>query len=89
MENRERPPSMQETSMVDPWEMMTKIRECPPSMQEMLMASLLGGDDGDPGAPTINTKNVDSEPPGPCVCVGGGVRSPSRIRKVCCKHAWV
>jgi hypothetical protein len=25
----------------------------------------MGGDDGDPGAPTINVKNVDGRPPGP------------------------
>jgi hypothetical protein len=55
-EIRERPPSTQETSTVGPWEAMRKIRESPPLMQKMLIAGLLGGDAGDPGASTINAK---------------------------------
>jgi hypothetical protein len=47
---------------------MTEIRERPPSTQTMSMEGPLGGGAGDPGVPTINTKNVDDGPP------GGGAR---------------
>jgi hypothetical protein len=43
---------------------MPEIREHPPSTQKMSMTDPLRGNVGDPGAYTINVKNVDSEPPG-------------------------
>jgi hypothetical protein len=48
---------------------MLEIRERPPSMQKTSTADPLRGNAGDPGAPIINAKNVDS---GPLAPVGGG-----------------
>jgi hypothetical protein len=53
-----------------------------------LMAGPLGGADGDPGVPTINEEKHRQRAPQAHV-VGGGVRSPSGIQKVCCKPVWV
>jgi hypothetical protein len=47
-----------------PWEAVPEIWERPPPMSKTLMAGPLGGDVGDPGAPTIYVKDVDGEPPG-------------------------
>jgi hypothetical protein len=44
------------------------------------MGLLRGVRAGDSGAPTINAKNIDGEPPGP----HGEIQSPSDIRKMCC-----
>jgi hypothetical protein len=46
-------------------EVVTEIQECPSSMLEMSMVGSLGGDARDLRGPTINTKNVNSRPPGP------------------------
>jgi hypothetical protein len=47
-----------------PWEaVLSEIQERPPSIQKMSKSGPLEGDAGDPGAPTINAKNVDDEPP--------------------------
>jgi hypothetical protein len=43
---------------------MSEIRERPPSMQKLLMIGPLGGGAEDPGAPTINIKNVGGDRPG-------------------------
>jgi hypothetical protein len=59
METREHPPSTQETSMAGLWEVMPEIRERPPSTQETSTVGSLGGDAEDPGASTINTRNID------------------------------
>jgi hypothetical protein len=45
----------------------------------------LGGVVEDPGAPTIDAKKHRQRGPRPL----WGVQSPSGIRKVCCKPAWV
>jgi hypothetical protein len=42
---------------------MSEIRERPPSMQKLSMIGPLGGGAEDPGAPTINIKNIDGDPP--------------------------
>jgi hypothetical protein len=47
-----------------PWEVMPEVQERPPSMQKILMAGPVGGGAEGLGAPTINIKNVDGEPPG-------------------------
>jgi hypothetical protein len=49
---------------VDPWEVVLEVQERPPSTRKMLMMAPLGGDVRDPGAPTINAKNVDGCPLG-------------------------
>jgi hypothetical protein len=46
-----------------PWEALSEIWECPPPTQKMSMEGPVGGDAGDPGTLTINTKNVDGGPP--------------------------
>jgi hypothetical protein len=43
---------------------VTEIWERPPPTQKMLTAGPLGGGAGGPGAPNINTKNVDDGPSG-------------------------
>jgi hypothetical protein len=47
--------------------MKSTFYECqhPPSTQEMSMVGPLGGDAGDPGAPTINARKVDGGPQAP------------------------
>jgi hypothetical protein len=45
-----------------PWEVLPEVRECPPSTQKMSTAGPLGGEAGGPGAPAINTKNIDGGP---------------------------
>jgi hypothetical protein len=42
-----------------PWKVISEIRECPPLNTKTSMAVPLGGDDGDPGAPTTQRENVD------------------------------
>jgi hypothetical protein len=50
--------------MVAPWEVMPKVWERPLPISKTSMAGPLGGDVGDPGALTIQRKNVDDKPPG-------------------------
>jgi hypothetical protein len=64
---------------------MTEIQEHPPSTQKTSMAGLLGGGDGDPGAPTINTKNIDGSPPNP---IGGSGLHPGSERCVLNLHGY-
>jgi hypothetical protein len=68
-----------------PWEAMTEIQEHPPSTQKMSMAGLLRGGDGDPGASTINTKNIDGRPPNP---IGGSGLHPGSERCVLNLHGY-
>jgi hypothetical protein len=56
---QERPPStLRNVDGGLPWEAMLETRERPPSMLETSTMSPLGGDDRDPGAPTINARNI-------------------------------
>jgi hypothetical protein len=61
------------TSMMGPWEAMLEIRERPPSTQKTSMVGPLGGVVRDPGAPPINAKNVNGEPPMRCCRRSGSV----------------
>jgi hypothetical protein len=54
-------------------------RQHPPSTQETSMVDPLGGDAGDPGAPTINARKVDGGPPCP---LGGSILHPGSERCV-------
>jgi hypothetical protein len=50
-------------SAAGPREAVPEVRERPPSTQKMSMVGPLGGGAEGPGAPTINTKNIDGGPP--------------------------
>jgi hypothetical protein len=52
MEVREHPPPILKTSMAGPLEAVMKVREHPPPILKTSMLDPLGGNDGDPGAPT-------------------------------------
>jgi hypothetical protein len=62
-----------------PWEAMPEIRERPPPMSKISIAGPLGGDAGDPVAPSTYVEDVDGEPPGPL-----GVPVSIHDPQVCC-----
>jgi hypothetical protein len=67
---------------------MPEIRERPPSMLRNIDGGPLGGAAEDPGAPTINTKNVDGSPQAPMGGGGGGLRCPRSKRCIINLHGY-
>jgi hypothetical protein len=64
-EIREHPPStLRNIDDGPPWEAVPEIQKRSPSTLRNIDCGTLGGDDEDPGAPTINDRNIDGGPPG-------------------------